>query len=306
MTVSTISSRKIGFSTALIALIIGAIAMGASPVFVRQAEIGPFASAFWRVAIALPILAVWAGWEIKKSGKKLSLNITMAVALSGVFFAGDLTFWHLAIVNTTMANATLLSCLAPAWVLLFSRAFIGEEVSFNAIIGMAVCLIGAALLVGTSFQLNPERLWGDIYGIITSFFFGLYFLAVRVARRHMGGGELIFNSTLVTAAIMAIIATASGNEFLPTTIAGYSALLSLGILSHAGGQGLLALAIGSLSAAFSSLVIFIEAIVAAFFGWLIFAEILTTGQLLGGGLILAGIWWARPRTNSKKVAGNKT
>lgn len=291
---------KIGFAPALIALIIGAVAMGVSPVFVREAEIGPFASAFWRVAIALPVLAIWAGWELKKSGRKLRLNLSMAAVLAGVFFTGDLTFWHLSIVNTTMANATLLSCLAPAWVLIFSRAFIGEEVSFNAFIGMAVCLVGAALLIGTSFQLNPERLWGDIYGVITSFFFGLYFLAVRVARRTMGGGELIFNSTLVTAILMLIIATISGNGFVPATTAGYTALLALGLLSHAGGQGLLALAIGSLSAVFSSLVIFIEAIAAAFFGWLIFSEALTTGQLLGGGLILAGIWLARPRKAKTK------
>jgi len=43
-------------SAAFLALLGGAVAMGISPVFVRFAEIGPFASAFWRVALALPAL----------------------------------------------------------------------------------------------------------------------------------------------------------------------------------------------------------------------------------------------------------
>ncbi|MBL4726594.1 MAG: EamA family transporter, partial [Rhizobiaceae bacterium] len=130
MNETTKTPGKIGFTPALIALIIGAIAMGVSPVFVREAEIGPFASAFWRVAIALPVLAIWARWELKRSGKKFRLNLSMSTVLAGVFFTGDLTFWHLSIVNTTMANATLLLCLAPAWVLIFSRAYKG---AYNAL-----------------------------------------------------------------------------------------------------------------------------------------------------------------------------
>ena len=63
---------------------------------------------------------------------------------------------------------------------------------------------------------------------------------------------------------------------------------------QAGGQGLLAVALGTLSAVFSSLVIFIEAIAAAFFGWLLFSESMGPLQLAGAGLILGGIWLARP------------
>ena len=59
--------------------------------------------------------------------------------------------------------------------------------------------------------------------------------------------------------------------------------------------GLLAVALGSLSAAFSSLVIFIEALAAAILGWLVLSEHLTPLQFLGGALILAGVWVARPK-----------
>ena len=281
------------FAVAFALLVTGAVTMGISPVFVRYSEVGPFASAFWRVLLALPVLFVWAYLETRHRG--INWRLPRAILLSGLFFSGDLVFWHLAIVNTTMANATLMATLAPVWVVLFSRAFIGEEVGRNAYYGLAICLAGAFLLIGSSYRVEPERIVGDLYGLITSLFFGLYFLAVRVGRRTHRAGEITFLSTLVTASVLLVVALISGNSMLPQTLGGVAALVALGTISHAGGQGLLAVALGSLSAAFSSLVIFVEALAAALFGWLIFSEGMTPGQIGGGALILVGVWVARPR-----------
>jgi drug/metabolite transporter (DMT)-like permease len=291
---------------AFAALVAGAMAMGVSPVFVRTAEIGPFASAFWRVFTALPVLVAWAMFEVRRQAKETPLAmggkssplLTFAppVLLSGLFFAGDLTFWHLAIMNTTMANATMMSCLAPVWVLLLSGAFIGEPVPKSSFLGLALCLGGAAMLVGSSYSIDPSRIIGDVYGLITSVFFGLYFLAIRVGRRQAGGGVLTLSSTIVTAILLLAVALVSGNAMLPQTAQGYASLAALGLVSHAGGQGMLTLALGVLSAAFSSLVIFLEAFAAAFFGWLFFGETLGAMQVAGSILILGGVWVARPRS----------
>jgi drug/metabolite transporter (DMT)-like permease len=291
------ANNELTFSVAFTLLIMGALAMGASPVFVRLAEVGPFASAFWRVCLGLPVLYVWAVLETRHAGRKIDWQPDRAVLLAGLFFAGDLIFWHLAILNTTMANATLMATLAPVWVVLFSRVAIGEEVSPNAYFGLAICLVGAALLMGSSFRLAPERLIGDIYGFITSIFFGLYFLAIRVARRKRRAGELTLLSTIITTAILLLFALLSGNKMLPDTTEGALSLVALGVFSHAGGQGLLAVSLGALSAAFSSLVIFVEAVAAAVLGWAVFGEKLGPLQLVGGLLILFGVWQARPRKN---------
>jgi len=136
---------------------------------------------------------------------------------------------------------------------------------------------------------------GDIYGFITSLFFGLYFLSIRVARRRHGAGALTFKSTVITTAILLVVALIAGQNLWPQTMVGILALFALGFISHTGGQGLLAVALGSLSATFSSLVIFIEAVAAAVFAWIIVNETLSPLQLAGGILILAGIWVARPR-----------
>jgi len=288
---------ELSFVVAFAALFMGALAMGISPVFVRFAEIGPFASAFWRVMIALPALFFWALMDARRAGVPLisTLKINRAIMLTGVFFAGDLFFWHLAIVNTNIANATLLACLAPVWVVLLASTFIGEKIGRGTIPGLMVCLAGAFLLVGSSFRINPQQAVGDVYGFVTSIFFGLYFLVVRVARRSHSAGALIFLSTIITAAILLLVTLVSGQSLVPETMKGMSALAALGLISHTGGQGLLAVALGSLSAVFSSLVIFIEAVAAAVFGWIFLNEALSLEQIGGGALILSGVWIARPK-----------
>ncbi|EFL88818.1 DMT family transporter [Ahrensia sp. R2A130] len=288
-------TAPLGTGTALSALVVGACFMGISPVFVRLADVGPFASAFWRVGLALPLLFAWSWYEGRRDPTAKLMPINKAVLATGLFFAGDLFFWHLAILNTTIANATLLTCLAPVWVVLLSGVAIGEPVHRNSYIGLAMCLIGAGMVIGSSYSLAPERLLGDIYGLLTSVFFGLYFLAVRVARRSCGAGALTFSSTSITAAILLVVALALEPTLWPATATGLAALLALGLISHTGGQGLLAVAMGSLSAQFGSLVIFIEALAAAAVAWIIFSEALTPLQLAGGALILAGVYVARPR-----------
>jgi drug/metabolite transporter (DMT)-like permease len=74
----------------------------------------------------------------------------------------------------------------------------------------------------------------------------------------------------------------------------------MAMISQVGGQGLLAVALGRLPPVFSSLVIFLEAVAAALFGWVILSEALTLVQALGGLLILAGIWIARPREEARQ------
>jgi drug/metabolite transporter (DMT)-like permease len=126
--------------------------MGISPTFVRIADVGPLASAFWRVGAALPVLWLWAVIEARSSGESIgaAFRIDKPIFVAGLVFAGDLLFWHLSIVNTTVANATLLSTMAPVWVVIGSGFFVAETVGRNVVCGLAMCVAGAAALIGAS------------------------------------------------------------------------------------------------------------------------------------------------------------
>jgi drug/metabolite transporter (DMT)-like permease len=295
--IATEERRRIALAFA--ALVLGAIAMGASVLFVRWADVGPYASAFWRVFLALPFLGVWMRIENRSAAWP---QLDRAALLAGLLFTGDLFFWHLAILGTTVANATFLATTAPIWVALGAWLVLSEAVGSRALIGLALCILGGFALLGESYGFAPQRLMGDLYGVATAVFFGAYVLAVRAARARRGAAEVMFVSTAITSACLFVIAFAFEPRILPQSMNGAAALLALAIISQVGGQGLVAVALGTLPATFSSLVIFLEALAAAGFGWWLLNEPLGLAQALGGVLILFGIWVARPRANDL-VAG---
>ena len=269
--------------------------MGASPIFVRLTDVGPQASAFWRTALALPVLWLWMRFEERDSRNRRPLRFDRSILLVGACFAGDLFFWHLAILNTTVANATFFAVTAPVFVVSGAYLFLGERSAMRVIAGLFFCLAGGGALIGQSYQVDPARLAGDVYGIVTAFFFGAYVLAVRHARSRHRAARLMFLSTAVSAVLLLGAAIAIPQQLLPQTAESIWALLALAFLSQAGGQGLLTIALGTLPATFSSLVIFLEAIAAAALGWIVLAEKLSLIQALGGLSILCGIFIARPR-----------
>ena len=293
-------ARELSYGMALLALVLGAIAMGISPVFVRHARaegIGPFASAFWRVALALPLLYAWMRVAERDASPSRAgrASFTAATLLAGFAFAGDLFFWHLSILATTVANATFFATTAPIVVVLLVWLVQRQAIAGSTIFGLALCLAGGGALIGQSLRVDPDRIIGDVYGLITAVFFAIYFVAVQRARGATGAARVTFEAGVITAVVLGIVAFLLEPSPWPTTWAGFWALVALAAISQCAGQGLLAVALGRLPAVFSSLIIFLEAVAAAIFGWVLLGEALTLVQALGGGLILAGIYAARPR-----------
>ncbi len=268
--------------------------MGLSPIFVRLADVGPFTSAFWRVALALPVLYAWT-WTSERGRTKPARAFPRATIWVGVAFTFDLFFWHLSIVKTTVANATFFATTAPIWVVLFGWLIFRRRVSAATLVGLGLCILGGAALLAQSFHLRVGSVLGDLYGLLTGVFFGLYFLAVQAAREGHSAARVTFEATVITAALLLLAALGLEHRLLPRTLHGFAALIAMAWISHTGGQGLLTIALGHLPATFSSLVIFLEAIAAACFAWAILGEPVSLIQAGGGLAILAGIYLARPR-----------
>src|SRR3546814_2593247 len=90
----------------ILALIVANIALAFGPWFVRLADVGPVAAGFWRLTLAVPLLfagAIAGGWRPRAMPRAIWVPLTLA----GLCFAGDLGAWHIGILKTTMANATL-------------------------------------------------------------------------------------------------------------------------------------------------------------------------------------------------------
>ena len=271
---------------ALPALLLGAVFIALSPIFVRLSEAGPIPTAFWRVALAVPVL--WLFFRLPLRGPKLLF------LAAGIAFAGDLVFWHKSIQFTSVANSTLLANLASIFVTLAAWLLWRERPRPLFLVALALALGGVALLVHTSLDFSGTALLGDALGVITAMFYAWYILAVKSLRdRGAAALQVMAVTSTLTALFLLPIALASGEPMLPSSAYGWWILLGLALITHAAGQGLIAYALAHLPAAFSSLGLLLQPVVAACFAWVLLSEPLVPLQVVGGLVVLAAIWLAR-------------
>ncbi len=284
-------SRRIE-NAAIAALLAGGCAIAFAPIFVRLADVGPIASGFWRVALAAPLLWMWA-CAARRPVAPRGGAVALPMMLAGLFFAGDLGVWHLSILYTSVANATLLANLAPIFVAIGGYLLFGQRVTPLFLLGMVTAMAGAFVLVGPSFAAGGRQLAGDALGVLTAAFYGAYFLAIKHLRDSRSTAVIMAASTTVTAAVLLPVAAATGEAMLPGSASGWMVLAGLALVCQVGGQSLIAYAMAHLPASFSAVSLLIQPVMATLYAWVLLGEAVGAAQIIGGVIVLAGIYIAR-------------
>lgn len=275
---------------AFLALLAGGCSIAFAPIFVRLSDTGPVASAFWRTALAAPIL--WA-WAMRTAPARAPTAFGPLLA-AGLFFACDLGVWHWSITYTSVANATLLANLAPIFVTLAGWMLWRRKVTRIFLVGMVTAIAGMFILVGPNFAIGGARLAGDALGALTAVFYAGYMLAIKDARdAGATTARLMAWSTTITAIALLPVALLSPQPFIPQGAAGWMVLAGLALVSQVLGQGLITYAFAHLAASLSSVSLLIQPVMAALFAWALFGEAIGTAQVVGGAVVLAGIWLAK-------------
>lgn len=280
-------------------LAVSAGILGFASILVKASDLGPQAIAFWRLSLGLPLLAAVLGrrlWLRRQAGAPFQLKPPgwRALALAGVFFAGDLAFWHAGIKITTAANATLLANLTPILVAIAAWFLFQEKPTRGMFIAGVLAILGAVCLAGGNIRFAPERVSGDILSALTAVWYTGYILSIRAARKAGAATvEVMFWSTFVAAPIALLVATGFNEPLLPQTPAGWWPLLALALIVHVGGQGGVAYGLGHTPAALATLIILIQPVVSAFAGWVLFGEAFTPLQWVGAALVMIGVYAAQ-------------
>lgn len=282
------------------ALLAGGTAIGFAGVLMRLSDVNPIASAFWRMAIAAPILWGWA-WARERrdaaDGKRIA--VSGVVMWAGALFAADMALWHLALHYTTVSNATLLSNLAPIFIALWVWAVYRIRFTRLFLVGLVATLAGASLLVGPSAAggaAGDAKMLGDGLGFGSAIFYAAYQLVIKDAREQYSTARLMAWSTTVTAVLLLPLALLSPGLLVPARPAGWLPLVALALVAQIAGQTVIAYALAHLPASLASVSLLIQPLTATIAAWLILGEAVGLAQVAGGGLLLGGIYLSKTGT----------
>lgn len=274
------SSRR-----AIAAVIAANVALAFGPWFVRLADTGPVAAAFWRIALALPVLLVAAWWTDRRAFGR-SGSVLVPLLIGGIAFAVDLGAWHIGILRTTLANATLFGNCA---VLIFPiYGFVAMRRWPTRAQGAALLLaaVGGVLLLGRSAELSSRHLAGDLFCVLAGVLYAVYFIAMRRVRQTMAPVPALALSSVASVLPLLLLAMALGETILPTR---WGPLLALALVSQIAGQGLMIYALGHLSPLVVGLALLVQPLVGATIGWAAYGERLTMLDAVGAMLVAAAL-----------------
>ena len=272
---------------AYLALVVGIVCIALSAIWVKWAGVPGPTSAFYRVAIAAVVLVpVWLG----RRPARLPRTATWLALLGGVFFAVDLLLWNTSILLTSAANSTLLANNAPLWVGLGSLVIFRERLSRLFWWGMALSLIGVALILGGDILRHPHFSLGDLLAIAAGMFYAAYLLTTQRARAQLD--TLSFMTIGIVVSVVVTLATCFA---FGSPLAGFSrdtwlSLLGLGLVSHLGGWLAINYALGHIRATVASVSLLGQPVLTALFSLPLLGEHLSVEQIAGGALVLGGIW----------------
>ena len=267
------------------ALLGGNVALALGPLWVRLADTGPVSAGFWRLALAIPFFALLA----RANGQRLGgvpRGVLLAVMAGGIFFALDLSSWHLGIELTRLGNATLFgnsgSILIVAWGLFVLR----RAPRANEWLAFAAAIVGSAILLGRSLEIDHTTLVGDLLCLLAGFLYTFYILLAQKGRETLGSWSLLFWSSLAGLPVMVGVALALGEPFWPTD---WTPVVALSITSQLIGQGLLVFALRHFSPLVVGLALLTQPVVSVAVGWVWVDEGLSPLDAIGMALVAAGL-----------------
>lgn len=271
------------------ALLGGNVALALGPLWVRLADSGPVSAAFWRLALAIPVFVVLARANRQRLGGH-PLGAVLAIMAGGLFFSLDLASWHLGIERTKLGNATLFGNSGSILLVAFGLIALRRWPRVMEWAAFAAAIAGAAILLGRSLEVGHATLVGDLLCLLAGFLYTFYILLAQRARGSFGGWTVLVYASVAGLPVLLGLALALGEPFWPHN---WWPIIALSLTSQVIGQGLLVYALRHFSAFIVGLALLTQPAVSVVLGWFVFGEVLGPLDLLGMGLVAAGLVLAR-------------
>lgn len=273
-------------------IVVGVLGISLSSIFVKySAAPSAVTAAFrliWTVLFLLPI--VLGKSTVRNELFKLPGKTVMLSCLSGLFLAIHFVLWFESLHHTSVASSTTIVCTEVIWVCLGFCLFLKGKLSIKAIAAIAVTLVGSGL-VAYADSGEGSQLYGDILALLAAIAVAVYTLIGRVVRNHTSTTVYTFLVYVACCLVLVLICLLQGYKLFNHGLSPILVGALLAIFSTILGHSIFSWCLKFFSPSFVSASKLCEPVAAAVMATFLFGEMPVPLQLLGGSLILGGVYW---------------
>lgn len=291
-----------------LALAIAILAVSTASIFIRfaQAEAPSLVIAALRISIATLALAPLALGRHRDELRALTRGDLVLALLSGLFLAAHFGTWISSLEYTTVTSSVIFVSTGPLWVALVSPIFLKEHPSRTALIGLGMALAGGVIVALSdacswdgglscpqiSAAMQGARMWGNFLALVGAWAVTGYLVIGRRLRSRMSLVPYIFLVYGMAAVVLLVVMFAAGESMVGYRPIIYLWILFLALVPQLIGHSTYNWALRYLPASMVATANLGEPIGSAVLALLILGEQMTSLTIMGGILILAGIYLA--------------
>jgi drug/metabolite transporter (DMT)-like permease len=278
----------------LLILILGIAAVSTASIFIRFAQSGvsPTAIAAWRLTFASLMLAPFAIHQCRDEWFSLSRKEWGLAILSGVMLAVHFYTWITSLSFTSVAASVVLVNTHPIFVGLISYFFLKEQIQRYMVIGLFIAISGSMIIGLGDMQEGTHQVWGDILALTGAFSVSIYMLIGRRLRDRLTLLAYVFPVYGIAAITLMLYALTMNVNLMNYDSTMWLWLILLALIPQVIGHSSFNWALGHLPTTYVALSILGEPIGSISLAWITIGEMPSASALVGGVLILIGIFVA--------------
>ena len=277
----------------MIMIVVGVFGISLSSIFVKYSTAPSAVTAayrlLWTVLLMSPV--TFGSREIRRELLQISRKNMWLSCLSGVFLAIHFTLWFESLRHTSVASSTTIVCTEVIWVSLGYALFLKGHMGFQAVLAIAVTLLGSVLIAFADSSAGGAHLYGDLLSLLAAIAVAAYVLLGRVVRETVTTTVYTFVVYASCAVVLLLFCLLQGNPLFGYGISGIIVGLMLAIFSTILGHSIFSWCLKYFSPSFVSASKLCEPVVAAVLAGFLFGESPAALQLAGGALILGGVFY---------------
>ncbi|MFM8505319.1 MAG: DMT family transporter [Acidimicrobiaceae bacterium] len=283
----------------VLAVFIAVFAWGIGPLLFLAPSLSINSILFYRVLFWPPLLYLIA----RRGGRKINKKLFRSVWLPGMLFGVSTIFGFTAIIETSVANATIIGNVSTAMVLFAAPKFLNEKISrwqvllaFTSFAGVVAIVVGAGNTGGSS-------LFGDFLALINALTWTFYFISSK--RRRVDGvdtWQFLYGVSVIQVLVVVPYSLITSDDITQITLRDLGFLIAMTLFSGTIGHSFMLWAQKYVDASVSSLILLLGPVISSIGAWLVYNQNISLIQIVGGAVVLTSLAGVVRLSSSVKIS----